>query len=161
MGLWRPHQMHPLSAKASLGRADLPLFCGCKFGWSVTSCLARRMAVPSLRHPSPCAPGFPLLPSGSSGSQQAAQKSWEVSWPTHLTAVGGNSGLTGFNGQKLQTGPLMKQSLRLQSKDCFLRLGVLPRGSLLSVTLILKLVIFWPNVVCALINSSQATCFGF
>ena len=61
------------SQQSEPGRADLPLLCGHRFEWSVTSCWARRTAAPSLKSiPSPLVPGFLLLPTGSSGGQQAA-----------------------------------------------------------------------------------------
>lgn len=113
--------------------------------------------------PSPLAPGFFFLPTGSSGGQQAApleimggfpgphiSLQWEETWGTLASAD---------TSYKYRTSHEMLNSSAVQGL-LFLRLGVLPKGSLLSVTLILKLVIFWLTWS-AFINSSQAICFGF
>ena len=131
------------SQQSEPGRADLPLLCGRRFGWSVTSCWARRTAAPSPKRslvPSPLASSsFP--PGPVEASRQHLQKSWE-GFLAHTSHCSGRK-LGAHWLQRTQTANRTSHEMVTSSavqRLLFLRIGVLPRGSLLTVTLILKLV---------------------
>lgn len=136
----------PTLSKASLAG----LTCPCSVATGLSGRLRPAGLVAQLRHPSraslvPSSLASSSFPPGPvEASRQHLQKSWE-GFLAHTSHCSGRK-LGAHWLQRTQTTNGTSHETVTSSavqRLLFLRLGVLPRGSLLTVTLILKLLIFW------------------